>query len=43
MEQRFKTRESRPEDLERIHELEFQMVEKDALVKKTVEEVGVFQ
>merc|ERR1712100_212546 len=43
LEQRWLNRESRPEDLERIRQLEEEMVEKDALVKKTKEEMIWFK
>ena len=43
MEDRWARRESRPEDLERIAVLEKEMVDKDALVKKTREEMIYFK
>eukprot|EP01041_Mallomonas_annulata_P004098 gene4098-8148_t len=42
-ERRFRDRESRPEDLQRIRVLEEEMVEKDALVLKTKEEMLYFK
>jgi len=41
--ERWLARESRPEDLERIEQLELELVEKDALVKKTKEEMIYFK
>ena len=43
LEERYLARESREEDIARIQELEREMVEKDALVKKTKEEMVYFK
>lgn len=43
MHERWLARESRPEDIERIQNLEREMIEKDALVKKTREEMAYFK
>jgi len=43
MHERWLARESRPEDLDTIRGLEMEMVEKDALVKKTKEEMIYFK
>ena len=43
MHERWLARESRPEDIERIQTLEREMVEKDALVQKTREEMSYFK
>ena len=43
MQERWLARESRPEDIERIQELEREMIDKDALVKKTREEMAYFK
>lgn len=43
LQERWETRESRPEDLDRIRQLEEQMIEKDKLVKKTMEEMVFFK
>jgi chromosome segregation ATPase len=43
MHERYLARESRPEDVERIQQLEREAVEKDALVKKTKEEMIYFK
>lgn len=43
LQERWETRESRPEDLERIRQLEEEMVDKDKLVKKTMEEMVYFK
>jgi hypothetical protein len=43
LETRYKNRESRPEDLARIAQLEREMVEKDELVAKTKEEMIYFK
>ena len=43
MHERWLARESRPEDIERIQSLEREMVEKDALVQKTREEMSYFK
>jgi hypothetical protein len=40
---KWNNRESRPEDLERIRELEIEMVDKDHLVKKTKDEMMYFK
>ena len=41
--ERYNSRESRPEDLERVRELETEMVDKDHLVKKTKDEMMYFK
>jgi predicted nucleic acid-binding Zn-ribbon protein len=43
LETRFRNRESRVEDLERIRQLETEMIEKDELVEKTREEMVYFK
>ena len=43
LEERYMKRESRPEDIARIKELELEMVDKDALVAKTKEEMLYFK
>ena len=43
MHERWLARESRPEDLEKIMEMGREMAEKDALVKKTKEEMVYFK
>lgn len=43
LQERWETRESRPEDLEKIRHLEEEMVDKDKLVKKTMEEMIYFK
>jgi predicted nucleic acid-binding Zn-ribbon protein len=43
LEDRYELRESRPEDLARIAQLETEAVEKDELVKKTIEEMAYFK
>jgi hypothetical protein len=43
LEIRYRNRESRPEDVERIRELEAEMIDKDHLVQKTKEEMMYFK
>ena len=43
LQERWLARESRPEDVEKIQSLEQELVEKDALVKKTKEEMVYFK
>jgi predicted nucleic acid-binding Zn-ribbon protein len=43
LETRYRNRESRPEDLEKIRQLEMEMIEKDELVEKTREEMVYFK